>query len=125
MIAIPAGLPAQHGTSQQGFAPERDQTLRIEVLGVQRPEPHHGAPARARRTGAFMQSLGLTTSLPFRESLQKLSSVLSQLEAPIVFVRPGVRAKSRSIAPSSTNLPPRVPSGGDHVWPAGKQELRP
>jgi hypothetical protein len=35
MIAIPAGGPAQHGTSQQGFAPERDQALRIEVFGVQ------------------------------------------------------------------------------------------
>jgi hypothetical protein len=47
MIAVPTGAPAQHSASQKGFAPQRDQALRIEVFGMQRPEPHHDALRKA------------------------------------------------------------------------------
>jgi hypothetical protein len=40
MVPIAAGLPAQYRASQQCFAPQRNQALRIKVLRVDRPESH-------------------------------------------------------------------------------------
>jgi len=40
MMPIAPGLPAQHRASQQCFAPERNQALRIKVLRMDRPESH-------------------------------------------------------------------------------------
>jgi hypothetical protein len=40
MIPVAASRARQHGTSQQRFAPERDEPLRVEIPGVQGPETH-------------------------------------------------------------------------------------
>ncbi len=40
MMAIASCLPAQYCASQQCFAPQRNQALRIEVLRVDCPESH-------------------------------------------------------------------------------------
>jgi hypothetical protein len=40
MMSITAGVPAENGASEEGFAPQRDEALGIEVPRMQRPEPH-------------------------------------------------------------------------------------
>ena len=40
MIAITARVTAQYRSGQQGFTPQRDQALWIEVFRMQRPETH-------------------------------------------------------------------------------------
>jgi len=40
MMAIAPGLAPKHGASQECFAPQGYQTLRIEVLGMKSPESH-------------------------------------------------------------------------------------
>lgn len=39
MMAIAPGPIPQHGLRQQAFAPQRDQALRVEVAGMNAPEP--------------------------------------------------------------------------------------
>jgi hypothetical protein len=40
MVPIALCLPTQYRASQQGFAPQRNQSLRIKVLRVDCPESH-------------------------------------------------------------------------------------
>lgn len=40
MMSIPACSSSKYGSGQQRFSPQRDQALGIEVLRMQRPEPH-------------------------------------------------------------------------------------
>jgi len=40
MIPIPLCLPSQYRTSQQCFAPQRNQSLRVKVFRMDRPESH-------------------------------------------------------------------------------------
>src|SRR3954451_8062117 len=52
MLAVAARLAGKHGLREQSFAPERDQTFRVEVLRMNRPEAHAfsraGTGGRAR-----------------------------------------------------------------------------
>jgi len=45
MVAIAPGLAPQHSASQECFAPQGHQTLRIEVLGMKSPESHADSAA--------------------------------------------------------------------------------
>lgn len=47
MTAITLRLTAQHGLSEQCFAPECYQAGSVEIFGVEAPEPHCGARIRA------------------------------------------------------------------------------
>ncbi len=40
MVPIASCLPAQYGASQECFAPQRNQALRIKVLRMDCPESH-------------------------------------------------------------------------------------
>jgi len=40
MVAIAPGLAPKHSASQERFAPQGNETLRIEVLGMKGPESH-------------------------------------------------------------------------------------
>lgn len=44
VVGVTPRLIAKDGTRQQGLAPECDQALWVQVLGMQSPEPHAVAP---------------------------------------------------------------------------------
>ena len=51
MVPIAPGAAFENALRQEGFAPQGDESLRIEVLRVKRPESH-GAPKAARPAAA-------------------------------------------------------------------------
>jgi hypothetical protein len=40
MLPVTTRFIAKHGTGEQSLAPQRDQSLPIQVPGMQRPQPH-------------------------------------------------------------------------------------
>jgi hypothetical protein len=40
MVRVPTRSTSQHRLGQQGFPPDSDQSLRVKMPGVQRPETH-------------------------------------------------------------------------------------
>ena len=48
MAAVAAGLAAQHRARQQPFAPQGDESFRVEQRGVETPEAHQLGSATLR-----------------------------------------------------------------------------
>ncbi len=54
VVLVALGLPGQHALREEPLTPESDQSLRIEVLGVQRPEPQKPTLSRSMTSGRFI-----------------------------------------------------------------------